>query len=295
MNESANSLRGRESLQDGLVRVVDKLIESLPEQSEKSASDRGDEIHSFRTTIKRLRALLRLIRPATGEPFFRRENDRLRNAARSLSMARDADVARTTLSEMPVSEETEHSAIAAALSGLEQQPAVEPDLNQVVERVRRALGQTQRNLHRLDLTGTEREVIEAGLHEVYRQSRKRMHVAFENGQDEAFHRWRIRVKNLYYELQFLQPVWPQRLGKMVSRLAQLQDKIGLDHDVAVLKALLRKTPDAFGGTEKVEVLLKRLDKKSRELRGAAKPLGRRVLEETPGRFVRKMGQRWSKR
>jgi CHAD domain-containing protein len=72
------------------------------------------------------------------------------------------------------------------------------------------------------------------------------------GDDEAFHKWHIRVKNLYYELQMLQPVWPERLVKMVADLRQLEEKIGADHDLVVLKQSLLKTPDAFGGIKAVE-------------------------------------------
>jgi CHAD domain-containing protein len=63
--------------------------------------------------------------------------------------------------------------------------------------------------------------------------------AFRPGDDKAFHKWRIRVKNLFYELQILQPVWPERLKKMLAGLEQLQDEIGVDHDLIVLKRSLR--------------------------------------------------------
>jgi CHAD domain-containing protein len=75
-----------------------------------------------------------------------------------------------------------------------------------------------------------------------------MTAALDDGDDQAFHKWRIRVKNLYYELQLLEPVWRKRFKKMLSRLTKLQDKIDDDHDLVVLKGLLRKSPDAFGGT-----------------------------------------------
>jgi CHAD domain-containing protein len=60
-----------------------------------------------------------------------------------------------------------------------------------------------------------------------------MRDAIELGEDSAFHRWRIRAKNLYYELEFLESVWPKRLHRLVSRLSKLQDEIGLEHDAAV--------------------------------------------------------------
>jgi CHAD domain-containing protein len=121
-----------------------------------------------------------------------------------------------------------------------------------------------------------------------------MERALRQGDDEAFHKWRIRVKNLYYELQMLQPVWPARLNKMVSGLERLQDEIGADHDLVILKRSLRKTPDAFGGAETVEQLIDSLDHKSRKLRRVAEPLGRAIFDQTSHRFVRELGQHWNK-
>jgi CHAD domain-containing protein len=286
------ALRANEPLGTGVLRVAEDLIESITDSSEPSSQEEAEYVHTVRTTIKQLRALLRLIRPAIGEAFFNRENARLRAAAQRLSSARDVEVARETLKNISASGETEKKAVAAALAGLQTEGTAPTDIHQALSEVRHDLEHTKRNLERLRLAG-EWEVIEAGLRDVYRQSRKRMNTALQAGDDEAFHRWRIRVKNLYYELQMLEPVWPKRLNKMTSRLAKLQHKIGLDHDVAVLKGLLRKTPDAFGGTETVERLIHRLENESQKLRHALQPLGEAIFYKKPRRFVHKLGRHWS--
>jgi CHAD domain-containing protein len=127
---------------------------------------------------------------------------------------------------------------------------------------------------------------------VYGQGRKRMRAAFVDGGDTAFHKWRIRVKNLYYALQLLEPVWPKRLGKMIARLRKLQEKIGDDHDLTMVKALLEKTPEAFGGAQNVARLIDRLNKRSKKLRRPSKPLGKEIFPEKPRRFTRKLGRHW---
>jgi CHAD domain-containing protein len=192
-----------------------------------------------------------------------------------------------------VAGEPEQKAVAAALVGLESKTQPRTNIGEALSQIRGDLEQTKRNLQRLRLIDGEWEVVEAGLQEVYRQTRKRMSTALHDGGDEAFHKWRIRVKNLFYELQLLEPVWPKRMDKMTARLSKLQDKIGLDHDIAVLKTLLRKTPETFGGSEAVERLIRRLDAESRKLRHATEPLGAKIFAKKPGRFVRKLGRRWS--
>ncbi len=283
------------SLGIGVLRVAEDLINTIVGSGQHPKQEEGEYIHHVRTTIKRLRALLRLIRPVVGEQFFNRENARLRKAGRRLAVARDAEVARETLKTLSVTGESEKKAVAAALTGLESRTQPGTDIGEALTQVKADLEQTKRNLQRLQLVDGEWEVVEAGLQDVYRQSRKRMNTALQDGGDEAFHKWRIRVKNLFYELELLEPVWPKRMDKMTSRLAKLQDKIGLDHDIAVLKALLRKTPETFGGIEAVERVIRRLDGESRKLRHAAEPLGEKIFAKKPRRFVRKLSRRWSDR
>jgi CHAD domain-containing protein len=286
------SIRADEPLGAGLLRVADGLIDSITKAEGQPESAGGEYVHDVRTTIKRLRALLRLIRPVVGEAFFNRENERLRRAGRRLAVARDAEVARETLKGLPVSGEPEQKAVAAALAGLERKTQRGTDIDKALQEVRSDLRQTQRSLQQLQLVDSDWEVVGNGLKNVYRQNRKRMNAALQNGGDEAFHRWRIRVKNLFYELQLLEPVWPKRLDKMTSRLSKLQDKIGLDHDIAVLKGVLRKTPEAFGGPAAVEALMHRLDAESRKLRHRVEPLGEKIFAKKPRPFVRKLGRRW---
>jgi len=284
-----------ESLGVGVLRVAEDLIDSIVGSGQHPEQEEGEYIHHVRTAIKRLRALLRLIRPVVGEQFFNRENARLRKAGRRLAVARDAEVASETLKTLSVAGEPEKKAVAAALAGLESKTQPGTDIGEALREVKAALEQTKRNLQRLQLVNGEWEVVEAGLQDVYRQSRKRMNTALQDGGDEAFHKWRIRVKNLFYELELLEPVWPKGMDKMTSRLAKLQDKIGLDHDIAVLKALLRKTPETFGGTEAVGRIIRRLDGESRKLRHATEPLGEKIFAKKPRRFVRKLSRRWSDR
>jgi len=159
--------------------------------------------------------------------------------------------------------------------------------------VARDLEQIGRCIARLRIHGDDWQVIEPGLAAVYRRGRKRMNSAFATGDDEAFHQWRIFVKHLYYELQFLESVSPKRLGKMIECLKKLQDLIGADYDVAMLKSSLQKTPDRFDGAETVVRVIDCLATKSRKLRRASEPLGTAIFFKKPCRFARKLSRRWN--
>jgi CHAD domain-containing protein len=287
------SLHADEPLRTGLLRIADCLIQNAVDRIRCPTSDRGEDVHLVRVTIKRLRAMLRLIRPVVGKTAFDRENNRLRTAARRLSAARDADVARQTLATLPSPKGRERDAVAIALAGFGKDGEPEADINKTMSQIELDLEQTRRNLHQLRISEREWKAIEPGLRRAYRQCRKRMERALGQGDDDAFHKWRIRVKNLYYELQLLQSVWPVRLNKMVAGLGQLQDKIGADHDLGVLKRSLCRNPDTFGGTQSVEQVLNSLDARRRKLRRITKPLGRAIFDQRPRIFVRELGQHWN--
>lgn len=295
MTPSNISLQSHEALRSGLLRVVDALIDSAADGLSNESRNGEQDIHQERTTIKRLRALLRLIRPAVDSAFFNRENVRLRTAARLLSFARDTEVALGTLKTLPVSNEIDQDSVRSVLSGFQVKVERPNDLDETMTEVRRRLAQTRRNFHQLKLQGTEREILERGLRAVYRQGRNRMRDAIQLGEDSAFHRWRIRAKNLYYELEFLESVWPKRLHRLVSRLSKLQDEIGLDHDAAVLRAWLKKTPENFGGSENVQRVVGCLDSQTQKLRKRVVPLGQQIWAEKPRRFARRVVRHWDKR
>ena len=287
MKFSDVSLRRQESLRQGLLRAVEVLINSVPAQSERSGDDE-EGLHRFRIAIKRLRALLRLIRPAVESAFFDRENARLKSAARLLSGTRDSEVARETLRTLPVSHQSTREAMNTVLPGLEKRVEQAKTYQTNLEEVKARLEQTIQRFRQLQFRGTDQEIIEAGIRGVYKQGRRRMKVAIRTGEDSAYHRWRIRAKNLYYELEFLEPIWPRRLHRMVSRLSKLQDRLGLDHDLTVLRAELTRTPEAFGSKEAVKRIVSCLDHQSHKLRRTAEPLGRKIWRQKPGRFSRRL-------
>jgi CHAD domain-containing protein len=299
MNESAKdkkrfafTLKPGEPVGAGLLRVVDALVQSVVDRDAAPTPGQGDAVHAIRITIKRLRAILRLVRPGIDETIFEQENARLRKAAHRLSLTRDRQVARKTLLALSLSNKPEQEAAAAVLAGLEA--AMEPDTSdeQAIGRVTSDLEQTRRNLRRLRITQSDWNIIETGLRAVYRQGRRRMMIAFADGTDEAFHNWRIRVKNLYYELQLLEPVCKKRTERILSLLKEVQEKIGEDHDLVVLKSQLRKAPETFGGPDRAEYLIQVIDDKSSKLRRASKLLGKAIFAANAGRFVHRLGRHW---
>ncbi|MBV8817896.1 MAG: CHAD domain-containing protein, partial [Acidobacteriaceae bacterium] len=83
-------LKAGEPVPEEIRRIASEEIESAVQQLSTTGSKRRDKaIHEARKSIKKVRGLLKLMRPELDEAY-RRENTRLRDIGRQLSEFRDA-------------------------------------------------------------------------------------------------------------------------------------------------------------------------------------------------------------
>jgi CHAD domain-containing protein len=177
----------------GLRRIVDDLIKSAIVRIKQPSTDREEDLHQVRLVIKRLRAILQLLRPLVSKTFFKRENARLRSAARRLARLRDLAVARRTLEQVTV-KLGGHSRDAVIQevfeSFLAQTPAsshYDDDREKALRLAARALAQTRHAFHALSLPDRGWRTIEPGLKKLYCQNRTWLKCASSSDKDEDFH------------------------------------------------------------------------------------------------------------
>jgi CHAD domain-containing protein len=292
------SLHAGEAAAAGVRRVSEALLRHAIARIQHPGCDRDEDIHAVRTTIKHLRAILRMIRPAISEATFRRQNAEWKNAAQRLGRDRDLTVGRQSLKGLSRAASSKSGLLAFSLVQDRYEKRVPPHLSAQRERVMRIVAATleasRLHLRGLRIKADDWAVFGPGLEAVYRECRRRMNKASEEGGDEAFHRWRISVKNLFYELQTLSPVWPKRLGRTLKQLKILQAKIGSDHDLIVLKTTLQAAPGQLGGKAAVKIVLAHLQKRSRKLRRDSRQVAAALFDEKPSRFVHRLERHWAR-
>ena len=310
-------LKPDETLAHGLRRMalsqVDLAIEEL---NGTSAGGKNAEkaVHETRKALKRLRALLRLLRRELGEDAFAREDAAVRDIARRLSGARDAEVMLATLDTL-VKRHPRKLARRKGVQGLRRALLAEH------ERVeRQALGDsvalehvlTQLRVLRVrvatwplrDRDGTR--LVDAGLRDLYGQGRKRFKRAKRRrGKDtRAMHLWRKRVKDLRYVAEMLErrprPKKKRRgrsarLHHLADRADTLAEILGEDHDLAVLAERVRDEAKsgkrARKGSKRVgrgtrKTLLKLIARRRRKLRKRALHEGEHLYRRGPKKLLR---------
>ena len=271
-----------------MLRIADDLIDAALRVARRPSRDAAQDVHFLRTTTKRLRALLQLIRPVIEGTAFERESARLKKAAFRLAPFRDRAVAGETLKALGKSSAILWQSGLADCLGKVRSAA---SRRSAMRAAGRDLEQSRLGFHRMRIRGEGWAAFGPGLMKIYRQTRRRMKAAYAHPSDEAFHRWRIRVKQLDYLLQWLEPVWPKRFSKMRRNLRELEKKLGADHDLVVLRNLLDETPRDFDEAA-IEQVKRAAAKSSRHLRRLSAPLGAKALSVTPRRFRRACGRRW---
>lgn len=184
-------------------------------------------IHSLRTRMKNLRALLLLVKPSAPKPA-RKNVTTLAGALKdAFSEQRDADMI---------------AALRAKLAGRSDTTRREKMTPQVAGRNKNAKADASRLIRmisKLDLQGLAWPVVIDGYLRSYREGRKAMKACERKPTTGAFHKWRRPVKDLYYQSQALQPLDGMKARRRLAE--RLGDRLGKQNDLHLLHTEAKKS------------------------------------------------------
>ncbi|WP_394000140.1 CHAD domain-containing protein [Luteimonas sp. WGS1318] len=274
-----------------LRRIAREQINAALACIDDGAGDASTTIHAVRKRCKKVRGLLRLVRPALADDPA--GNAAFRAIAAPLGPLRDADVLIETFEQLAKSCRTDEAALFASLRpGLDRhrtdvEASHDPDA--LLRDARDALDATLPDIDRWRLAHDGFAAFEDGLKTAYRRGRKAMRAARRSDDDEAFHTWRKRCKDHAFHLRLFEPVWPGPMRAQRRCADALGETLGLHHDLAVLAARLRTLPDADPAA--LDALTVCIDARQRTLAGRADTLGARLFAEPP----RALATSWRRR
>jgi acyl-CoA hydrolase/CHAD domain-containing protein len=291
-------LRAGEPIPDGLRRIageqVDMAIERLDGQTRE---DHPEAVHEARKGLKRLRAAIRLARGDLGDDVYRRENTTFREAGRRLADTRDAQVLVETL-DKAVSDDPAaardlrqlHDALVSQRDGLNRRSA-SGNSEEVLSELRQAR-------ERIDAWPLDEESFAAlapGLERIYRRGRRALKTARADPTDEHMHELRKRVKDLWHASQLLRPAAPKLMKALARDLHALADRLGDDHDLAVLLVWAKRHPEQVGANGTLAALEELVAARRAKLRADALRRADAIYKRKPRAFVKRTRRRWEKR
>ncbi|HEX7705907.1 MAG TPA: CHAD domain-containing protein [Thermoanaerobaculia bacterium] len=281
-----------ETIESAILRIMQEQIERARAHLTDEASSPAERVHDARRRIKETRALLRMIRRPLGR-HFAVENRAFRDAARELASARDDAAVLETLDTLAkvrkVSRLTARRARKVLTSTHQEAPG---DLEARLARVSAALGESLLRLDTWPHLANSFGTIGEGLARTYQDGRLTLARAVEIYDPSELHEWRKHVKDHWYHLQLLHPIWPSMMESSARALKELSRILGEHHDLFVLRNLVAVRAGEIGGQRAVIRLLDSIDDRQRELELAAATSGRRIYAEGAGRWLARIRKYW---
>lgn len=288
-------LEADETLPEGLKRIArEQLDDALAHLAGEEGDSEDERVHEARKSLKKVRAVIRLVRDEVGEDVYQQVNVQLRDAGRLLSDVRDAQVLSDTLERLreqtgPEIPDAGFARISSALDerrdAIRHRVLVEQDAGAAAAA---EIADARGRIDAWPIDRADAKAFRSSLQRTYARGRDAMDDAYGSPGAETFHEWRKRAKYLWYHARILCPAAPGTLGELVDRTDQIGDLLGLDHDYAVLVQTL-SSMEVLDGDDGLERSLRELVERRRfALQREASPLGLRVYAEKPGAFARRV-------
>ena len=271
---------GQDEQADAAVRrIASEQLEQA--KGQLLSSDIRTGVHEARKRIKKVRALLRLVRDELGERYAR-ENERLRDAARAVAPLRDASAVLESLKLLDDGDE--RRALADRLDAERRELEQSADAEDAVAQCLSLLNESEASIASWRFAAA---LPPSGWKAIYKRARKRLGEAEEKPTAVRLHEWRKRVKDHRYHCDLLRDAWRGPLEERESQTHDLTDMLGEHHDLLVLT----ETAERLGVESKRA--WKRIQKRQTALEEQALSLGAKLFAEKPKRIDRRVKDYWA--
>lgn len=276
-----------EHLQDFALRQLDLAIRYLSATKHKPDT----AIHETRRCLKRVRALLRLVKAELPATVYDRDNLYLRNIGRQLSVLRDAAVIEETLVALQKDAPTQLARndwreLKQSLTARSRPAAVQKAKRMTA--VAAKLRTMRARVEKWSLEFDDPTVLQQGIRKAFRRGQRAMEQAMEGPSAEAFHEWRKQVNHLRHQLQILQTLKLGKVKKALQEFKALAELLGLKNDLAVLTHALERGHRKAKATIPA-ALQELMQARDAALTNEACQLGQRLYEQKPKALLRAIG------
>jgi CHAD domain-containing protein len=274
-------------------RIAREQIDGALETIDKA--DAAIATHEVRKCCKKVRALVRLVRPAF--PDYSGENADFRDTARLLAGSRDAKVLLDTFDLLieGAPKGTDTGLFAPLRLQLERDREKEARGKAAAKRLDEARALLERAGERSRGWSLEDEGWEAlggGLRRIVREAREAARTVRAEPSAANYHELRKRLKYHWYHTRLLVPLWPEIMRPRSDALSRLADVLGLHHDICVFEEWLGAVLPTMDKFDAIEALLPLAGAQRKRLEGEAGPLTARLLAQRPQALADHWGALW---
>jgi CHAD domain-containing protein len=273
-------------------RVVNEQLSLLLQLCGQFPEKPDFATHEIRKSTKRVRAVYRLYRGATGDELYRHGKEFYSDVSHVLAGHRISLVYFETLQlisadrKMPANAnylsklirgmEMYHREVTAEILKTHQ---VDQHLYGLIE------SELKANALKLPSPCNFNDLV-SGLRKTYGQGKKCLDEVIIQPTAENFHELRKITKSLWNELILIRPIWPSYYGFAIHHLDDLAQKLGFEHDLAELGKSLR---EESSGKDRIQrtLLTDFIAWKRQQMQKSIVPLALRLYADKPGAVEQK--------
>ena len=289
---------GDVSVENAVRRIACEQLDRALTSLEAQGDARPPAVHDVRKRCKKLRGLIRLVRPSF--PGYRDENAALRETAAMIGSFRDAKVLQDTYDVVMDGytgrvSRRKIAPVRAALTRQRRAALAGADLDKRFADARANLVALRERAANWSLDDTGWKALEPGTTKIYKRARKAMERATNGGDSEQHHEWRKQLKYHWHHTRLLRVIQPDEMTQRAAMLQQLTGLLGDHHDCHVLERTIRSEPTAFASAAAVETLAELTRRRQKLLEQEAHRLGLILLVDKPTALADRWGEWWRAR
>jgi CHAD domain-containing protein len=287
-------LKTGEAVSSDIRRIVLQQLDRATSELTSIGDPESDQaIHDARRRVKKIRAIIRLVRPVLNKAH--RADPELRRVSKMLAPVADGQGVIDTLSQLLKRYRRElprktAAAIRTDLIDRSRQIDSKASKQGVLEKAQMTLRAERRRVKNWRLRAEGFSALAPGLKNSVRRARFAMMTAWLHPSAQHHHTWRRHVKNHWFHVRLLSARCGYRLQPYQRQLEALDGILGEYHNLVLLHEVL--VSDSTLAQREVGRCLRIVQRYQSELRRQAQVLGIRIYSEKPRRFVRRVRELW---
>jgi CHAD domain-containing protein len=276
-------------------RLIDDCLEKL---AVTAPSERDEAIHDARKSLKKLRSLLRLIRPALSKSDYKQQNERFRDAGLPLTQARDLKILIESFDgvvkecvpegDPPPSLVELRTTVLAELFREHEQLQSDGELDSIASHLKEARDDVRKWSRVPDRWRT----LSRGLKATYMRVLEARDAVENDSTVEKCHEWRKQVRYLRYGLGLVRFLNPDRLKALVEEIDRVNKLLGSSRDLTLLKKRLSEEVAVSSDGALNERLNAVIDRRRDEVTTEACRLAGELFAADPEEFVSGLKADW---
>ena len=284
-------LHRKESIAQGATRLIRKELAQGRCDLKSPELCVDDRIHEFRRHIKRVRAILRLMREGLGSKAYRIENHRLSVLARQFSAVRDARACLDAFDSLSIEEpmsDGERNRLRELLQTRLQFAHEQLIVEERYQKASRVLRSARRHVADWKIDKSDGELIKRGFGRVYSAGRQSLQAVKDHPGRLNLHKLRKEATHLRNIVEILTPSRVSRLQEMLACLKSLTADAGTCLDLQLLRSVILQESFQASDGDSTEAIIRRIDNRHEELQAQVVVQAEEIYRRSRTRQLRRM-------